>query len=206
MKTLIAALLAGSAFTVAACTTPMAGMESEASAVAADPTSPLSAPGYMQMAASSDLLEIESSRMALQMSRNQAVRSFAQLMFNDLNRTSSEMIRAAQQIGLDPPPPQLLPHHQDMLQRLREVPLADFDRAYKAEQIAGHEEALALHRNYADRGDAEPFRALAARTAPIVEMHLGHARSLPDYAAAPAPDPYYPEPAPPVRRRAGERG
>ena len=206
MKALIAALLAGSALSVAGCTTPMTGMEPEGRALAADAMSPLSAPGYMQMAASSDLFEIESSRMALQMSRNQAVRSFAQTMINDHSRTSSEMTSVAQQIGLDPPPPQMLPHHQDMLQRLREVPLADFDRAYKAEQIAAHEEALTLHRNYADRGDVDPFRTLAARAAPIVEMHLGHARSLPEYAAAPAPEPYYPEPAPPIRRRAGERG
>src|SRR3712207_2371625 len=49
-------------------------------ALAADPMSPTSAPGYMQMAASSDMFEIESSRLALQMSRNQAVRSFAQMI------------------------------------------------------------------------------------------------------------------------------
>lgn len=207
MKALYAVLLAGSALSVAACTTPMAGMETDSDAVASDPISPLSAPGYMRMAASSDLFEIESSRMALQMSRNPAVRQFAQMMIDDHSRTSSEMMGAAQQIGLDPPPPQMLPHHEDMLQRLREVRLAEFDRAYKAEQIMAHEEALTLHRNYAARGDAEPFRALAARAAPIVDMHLGHARILPEHTAAPAPAPYYyPEPAPPVRRRSGERG
>ncbi len=82
----------------------------------------------------------------------------------------------------------------------------DFDRAYKAEQIAAHQEALTLHRNYADQGDLPPLREFAGRTAPVVEMHYGHAQSLPDYAAAPQPAPYQPEPAPPVRRRSGERG
>lgn len=204
MKALFAALLAASALSVAGCMTPM----DDRSAVAEDPMSPLMAPGYIQMAASSDMFEIESSGLALQASRNPAVRSFAQMMINDHSRTSSEMMDAARQIGLDAPPPRMLPHHAEMLERLRAAQPMEFDRAYKAEQIAAHEEALTLHRNYADRGDAPPFRALAARAVPIVEMHYEHARNLPEYAAAPQPvQPYsYPQPAPPVRRRSGERG
>jgi putative membrane protein len=202
MKLLVAAALAASTALVAACATPMA----DTAEAAMDPMNPLSAPGYMRMAASSDMFEIESSRLALQMSRNPAVRSFAQMMIDDHTRTSGEMMGLAQQLRLSPPPPEMAPHHAEMLGRLGTASPMDFDRAYKAEQIAAHQEALTLHRNYADQGDLPPLREFAGRTAPVVEMHYGHAQSLPDYAAAPQPAPYQPEPAPPVRRRSGERG
>ncbi len=59
-----------------AATEPMA----PAAAAAVDPNSPLAAPNYMAMAASGDQFEIQSSQMALQMSQNPAVQSFARLM------------------------------------------------------------------------------------------------------------------------------
>jgi putative membrane protein len=170
----------------------------------ADEMSPLRAPGYLANAASSDMFEIESSRLALQMSQNQAVRWFAQMMINDHSRTTSELMGAAQQIGLRPPPPQMLPRHAAMLDRLRAAPPGEFDRAYKAEQIMAHEEALMLHRNFAERGDAPLLRDVAARAVPIVDMHYRHAQQLPDYVAAPPPAD---QPAPPLPpRRRGERG
>jgi putative membrane protein len=200
---MIAAAVSAAALLGGCMTTPAADRMSAAAAM--DPMSPLSAPGYMRMAASSDLFEIESSRLALQASRNEAVRQFAQMMVGDHSRTSSDMMATARQLGLQAPPPQLLPHHMEMLDRLRAASPMDFDRAYKAEQIMAHEEALNLHRNYAQSGDTPAFRELATRAVPIVEMHWGQARNLPDYTAAPAPT-YQPAPQPDTRRRAGERG
>lgn len=160
----------------------------------ADQMSPLSAPGYMSMAASSDMFEIESSRLALERSRNASVRSFAQMMIDHHTRTSAEMMDVARQAGLTPPPPQLLPPQAAALERLQATQFADFDVAYKREQVAAHEQALMLHQNYASQGDLPPFRALAARTVPIIQSHLTQARNLPEIAPPPPPT------------RAGERG
>jgi putative membrane protein len=152
------------------------------------------APVYLQSAASGDLFEIESSRLALERSRNPDVLSFAQMLIGDHGRMSNELMAAAHGAGLDPPPPQLLPRHADMLARLRSVGPDGFDRAYKAEQIAAHQEALNLHRTYADAGDLPPLREVAARAVPIVEGHLVHAQNLREWAP------------PPSVNRAGERG
>ena len=198
-------MAAGAALLLAGCaTTPAVDTGAEA-ALTGDPMSPTSAPGYMAMAASSDMFEIESSRLAHQMSRSPAVHQFAQMMINDHSRTSSEMMAAARTLGLTPPPPQMMPHHADMLNRLRTASPADFDMAYKREQIAAHQEALTLHRNFAAQGDAEPLRAVAARAVPVVEMHYGHAQSLPEQAAM-APQTYTPAPAETAPIRRGERG
>jgi putative membrane protein len=192
---------AGAASLMAGCATPPPD-QTQAPGAPADPMAPTSAPGYMAMAASSDMFEIESSRLALQASRDGAVRQFAQMMINDHGRTTSEMMAIAQQQGLAPPPPQMMPHHAEMLERLRSAAPGGFEAAYKREQIMAHQEALNLHRTYAAQGDNEAFRAFAARTVPAIEMHYGHAQSLPEMAMAPQPMPM--EQAPPPA--AGERG
>ncbi len=198
MKALMMA--AGAAMLFAGCATTAAEDMAEPAA-ALDPASPLSAPGYMAMAASSDMFEIESSRLALQRSRHPAVRQFAQMMITDHTRTSSEMMAAARELGLSPPPPGMMPHHMEMLDRLRGAAPGEFDAAYKREQLMAHEEALNLHRNYADQGDAPPFRAVASRAVPVVQAHWDHARTLPEMTQV--EETYTPAPA---ERRSGERG
>ncbi|MFN3945017.1 MAG: DUF4142 domain-containing protein [Allosphingosinicella sp.] len=159
---------------------------------------------YMRMASSGDMFEIESSRLALQMSRNEAVRSFAQMMIADHTRMSNEMMEAARQAGLEPPPMQMAPHHADMLNRLRAAGPNQFDMMYHDAQVAAHQEALNLHRGYASAGDNPTLRALAARAAPAVEMHLGQ---LQTHGTHMRTAPMQPQPqAEPPRRRAGERG
>jgi putative membrane protein len=192
MKKLI--LIAGAAALVGGCATPMA--DEPLSAGPADAAIPgMPAPAYIDAAASGDLFEIESSRLALGMSRNPEIRSFAQMLIDDHGRMSNELMATAHRAGLNPPPPQMLPRHLDMLARLRSVGPNEFDRAYKTEQIAAHQEALNLHRTYADNGDVPPLRDVAARAVPIIQAHLAHAERLPEWV-----------PPPPAVGRAGERG
>jgi putative membrane protein len=192
MKFVLAAAM-GAATLLAGCASTSEDMGPPIAA--ADPISPLSAPGYMSMAASSDMFEIESSRIALQRSQNPAVRNFAQMMIDHHSRTTSDLMATAQRVNLPPPPPAMLPPQRDALERVRAAG-PDFDSVYKREQIMGHQMALDLHRNYAAQGDLPPFRDLASRTVPIIQEHLGRAQSLPEYAA--------PSPATPLR--SGERG
>ncbi|HVM37194.1 MAG TPA: DUF4142 domain-containing protein [Sphingomicrobium sp.] len=140
---------------------------------------PTSAAAYMQMAHSSDMFEIESSRMALQMSRSQPVRAFAQMMINDHSRMMDEMMRMMPAMGMQMSSMGMMPHHMAMMQRLRGATGAGFDAMYKREQMMGHGEALMMHRTYAASGDNPQMRAMAARAVPMVERHLAAARALP---------------------------
>lgn len=195
MKALLIAL--GAASLVAGCASR--DEEPLEAAAAVDPNSPIAAPGYMRMAASADLFEIQSSQLALQMSQNPMVRQFAQMMVADHTRTSSEMMGIAQSLGLPPPPQMLAPHHQQMLDGLRATSPAEFDSAYKQAQIMAHQEALTLHRNYAQQGDVPQLRDFAARVVPAVEMHYNQAQMLPESAPMPMQPPVTPD-------RSGERG
>jgi len=140
---------------------------------------PLNAMGYMQMAHSGDMFEVESSRMALQMSRDPAIRSFAQMMINDHTGMMNEMMRMTNSMNMNMAAMPMAPHHAAMLQRLRTASASNFNMMYKREQVMAHQEAHMLHRTYAARGDNAALRAMAARAAPVVARHLQTAQRLP---------------------------
>jgi putative membrane protein len=136
---------------------------------------PEAAPAYVAMAASSDMYEIESSRLALQRSQNANHRSFAQMMIRDHTNTTVQLTAAARAVGLTPPAG-MLPLHAQLLSQLSAS--QNFDATYHQQQITAHEMALALHSNYAARGDRQPLRGVAAAATPAVRMHLDHLRRM----------------------------
>lgn len=190
------AILLGGAVILAACSTTPA--EPPPPPAAVDPNNPLFAPGYLAMAGSGDQFEIQSGQLAMQMSQNQAVRNFANMLIADHSRSTQMLVSAAQAAAIAPPPPAILPHHQAMLDQLRAAGSGpNFDMAFQQVQIQAHQEALQLHQNYAASGDVPALRATAGQIVPVVQMHLQHLQSL---NVAPPPPP------PPPIRRSGERG
>ena len=170
------AIAASAALLLGGCSTMMGEDMGGAMAASAMPTQ---ASAYMQMAHSSDMFEVESRRMALQMSRSDAVRSFAQMMVGDHTRMMNEMMAMAAPMGMNMASMPMMPKHMAMLERLRAASGAEFDMMYKREQMMAHQEAVALHSNYARRGDNPALRAMAARAVPMVTNHLARVRTLP---------------------------
>lgn len=160
------------------------------------PGSPLYGPTFVERSASMDQFEIQKSQMALQMSQNPAIRQYAQMIINDHQRMSSEMMGAAQGLGIAAPGA-LLPEHAQMLQSLQAAGPAGFDASYKQIQIAAHQEALNMYQSYATCGDRAALRALAANGVPMLQQHLNQAQALPLMDMTPPPPP------PPT---GGERG
>src|SRR6476660_7743710 len=119
-----------------------------------DINNPLVAPGYMAQAASADQFEIQSGQLALQASQNAGVRNFANMIINDHTRSTQMIASAAASARLTPPPPTILPSQQAMLDQLRSAGTGyTFDQAFQQTQIQAHQQALALHQNYATSGD-----------------------------------------------------
>lgn len=172
MRTL-AIIMAGAAV-LSACSS---SAPPEPPVVAVDPNNPLMAPGYLAMAASSDLFEIQSGQLAQQMSQNPAVRQMGAQLVTDHTNSTNVLVAAAQSAGITPPPPMLLPKHQAMLDQLRAAG-PNFDTAFRDAQIAAHTEALALHSNYAAQGDVPQLRTTAGQIVPVIQAHLAHAQAL----------------------------
>lgn len=73
----------------------------------------------------------------------------------------------------------LSPEKTSMLNQLASTSGAQFDRLYGQYQRTGHQEALALHKNYAQAGSDPSLRQFATSVVPHIEQHIAEARRLP---------------------------
>lgn len=172
MKSLAVALAAISL--TASAPALAAGQDRATSAQAAT-----SATTYARMAGSSDLYEKVSSQFVLSSASNADVRRFAEMMVSDHSNTTAQLLAAARQSGLTVDP-KLLSKHEQMLRQLRRVGANAREKTYIRQQVMAHEEALALHQGYAERGDNPALRQVAAAATPIVQAHLTEARRIAD--------------------------
>ena len=68
----------------------------------------------------------------------------------------------------------------DKVAELRTTEANDFDKEYLDEQVDAHQAALDLMQRYANDGDNAALKAFAAATAPIIQGHYDHAKTLRD--------------------------
>ena len=140
---------------------------------------PVSTSEYVTKAAMSDMFEIQSSRLALQKSSNDQVKSFAQMMVKDHTASSQKLKTAlrSKSAGVKAPA-SLDAEHQSKLQQLNQASAATFDTAYMEMQVSGHRDALNLHRTYASGGDNAALKSFAGEVAPTVQAHFEQAQNL----------------------------
>ncbi|MEO8175220.1 MAG: DUF4142 domain-containing protein [Sphingomicrobium sp.] len=134
-----------------------------------------SAANYVAHAASLDLFEIESAKMALARSASPRIRAFAEMMIRAHSGTSAQLSFAGRRLNLLPPTV-MQPAHQALIEQL--AASRDFDATYRRQQIAAHDEALRLHSVYAVRGRSPTLRPVAANAAAIIRQHLAQLRRL----------------------------
>lgn len=150
-------------------TTPAAG----APAVSADTGSV----NFAATVASSDMLEIQSSNMAMQHGSSDAVKRFATMMIKDHGATSTELKTIAANKGMTVPA-EMMPMHKAMLDRVQGKTGKEFDRAYAEMQAMSHQEAVNLfQRASGSLGDAD-LKNFAAKHLPHLQMHLDAAKEL----------------------------
>jgi putative membrane protein len=169
-------LTAAASLALAACASTQADMQADA-AMAAGNMTPTQRGAYVEMAAASDLFEIQSGRMAAERAQSAAVRAYGQMLVDHHQRTTAQLSAAAMASGTMPTP-DLMPMQAQMMAELRGASGANFDRVFVRQQVQAHEMALALHTNYASRGDTPALRAVAAAAAPVVRQHLDQARGM----------------------------
>lgn len=148
-----------------------------ASTAASGDMTPDQRDAYVQMAAASDLFEIQSSQLAVSRAQNPQVRAFAQMLIEHHTATTQQLTAAASAAGTMPSP-MLMPMQAEMISQLQGANGAEFDRVYLRQQVPAHQMALALHQNYASNGDTPGLRTVAAAAVPIVRQHLDRARAL----------------------------
>lgn len=190
-------LIAGAAIaalSLAACgqpadrsaTAPAESVTPDANPAATVPTmaDEASAPDFVRLAAQSDMLEIQSSQMAVERAQNAEVKAFAQMMVDAHTKTTRDLKTAVEATGQPLTPPTTADQEvTDELNDLRETAAADFDKAYIDLQVETHQKALNLMQRYAGDGDMPGLQAFAAATAPAIQQHLDQAKALQDRLA-----------------------
>jgi putative membrane protein len=133
---------------------------------------------FTKSAASANMLEVESSRLALDKAQNKDVKSFAQMMIDDHTKAGEQMKTAVQNAGLPPPAEKMTPRHQDMVNKLKQAGDGRFDGQYVALQVKAHDEAVNLFSKYAKNGDNPEMKKFAEATLPTLEKHKSAVEDL----------------------------
>lgn len=139
----------------------------------------MTAQEYATKAAESDQFEIQTSQLAANQAESAEVKNFARMMIADHTKTTNELKTIG--ASMQPPltiSPTLRPDMQSKLDQLKDAKGASFDGLYMTQQVAGHEEALALHKGFAQNGQEQQLKDFAQKTSQAVEKHLNEARQL----------------------------
>jgi putative membrane protein len=163
-----------------------AGADPEATATAsaalvggANAELPLTAQAFIDAVSASDKFEIESARIVEGSGPRESLRAFTQMMLRDHQASLTALKVASNEAGGASVDDQKLTDEQKAdLAALREAG-AQKSALYKRQQIAAHQRALAVLRNYAASGDNHALMAFAAKTVPIVSHHLEEVQKLP---------------------------
>ncbi len=134
---------------------------------------------FVEKASLSDMYEIESAKLALERSKVQAVKDYAQAM-HDAHMASSRELMSLAAGALVTPPTQLDSHFSGQLDQLREASVEDFDDRYLDQQTEAHENTLSLMRDFASDGRDAGLQSFAQKMAPIIEAHLTRVKALDD--------------------------
>lgn len=139
----------------------------------------LDARDFFREAASGDVFEVESSRMALDKSSREEVRAFARQMIDEHALTTRQLadVGANHGFGL-PMRPGIT--NIEKLDRLKTLSGPSFDRQYVMDQVMAHRDAVRLFQSVvaSSNADMAPFQGFAVQTLPKLRLHLQHAEAL----------------------------
>jgi putative membrane protein len=134
---------------------------------------------FVSKVALSDMLEIQSSQLALSRNPDADTKPFAERMVKDHQQTSAELKGLIDQGKVKAQLPSALDaEHQKKLDELKAKSGKDFDAAYDQMQVQAHEDAVALFERYVRGGDNPALKAWAEKTLPHLKEHLSMAKRL----------------------------
>ena len=145
----------------------------------AEAAAPMTAQGFANAAAASDKFEIDSSKLAASQASSAAVKSFADKMISAHTTSTAKLKSTA--AAMNPamtPDDTLNAEQQSTLDSLKGKKGADFDSAYAAAQVDGHQKTLDALKAYAASGDNATLKSFAEGMVPTVTAHLNMAKGL----------------------------
>lgn len=131
---------------------------------------------FVKEAATSDMFEIQSSRLAVERTQGN-VQSFANQMVTDHTKTTSDLQSLAPGANV-PMPTQMTSSQQKMLDKLKGLNGKDFATQYMDDQVSAHKSAVSLFERYGKGGDNTKLKKWADDTLPTLRHHLEMAQGI----------------------------
>jgi putative membrane protein len=132
---------------------------------------------FAETAARMGMAEVQLATNVSNRAQTQEVRSFAQRMITDHNRSNQELTTLAAQKGIDPPA-DLDPKHKELDTKLAALAGPELDRVYMQAMVEDHAAAMTAFQSAA-AGAADPdLKAWAAKTLPVLQEHHHMAQQI----------------------------
>jgi putative membrane protein len=126
---------------------------------------------FAAKAAVGGMAEVALGKMAEAKGTDGQVKDFGKMMVTDHGKANAELMSIAKAKNLSLPSG-LDAEHQAKSDSLSKLSGKDFDEAYVNAMVEGHQKTLALMQSEASNGKDADLKAFAAKTAPVVQMHL----------------------------------
>jgi putative membrane protein len=139
-----------------------------------------SAEEFVRDTAVGNQFEILSSQLALEKSKNNNVRNFAQHMINDHSKAGEDLKATLKSSTVDATQvtDTLDSKHQKIYNKLKAASASSFDRKYISAQKKAHDETVKLFRKYAKKGEDPALKDFAVKTLPTLEAHKQEIKQL----------------------------
>ncbi len=133
---------------------------------------------FVKEAATSDMFEIEASKLGEQKGTTQE-KTFAQQMVTDHTKTTNELKSMVEGGKVQATLPTALDSsHQSKLDKLKSASGKDFSSDFDSYQVSAHKDAVSLFERYAKGGDNPELKDWAGKTLPTLQHHLDMAEEL----------------------------
>jgi len=133
---------------------------------------------FIREAASGGMLEVELGRYAQQNAQNPRVKQYGAMMVRDHSKANEELrgIASGKNVTIS----DIEDSHRRKMTDLQEKSGQDFDEAYMKEMVDDHEKDVDKFKKVAEDGKDPDLKAFAAKTLPVLLMHLDSAKSIRD--------------------------
>jgi putative membrane protein len=140
---------------------------------------------FLKAASEGNLAEIEAGRLAQEKASNAAVKQFAQRMVADHTKLQDQVMSVAARWSV------ILPggpgdENRTAIGSLSAQSGTNFDRAYMAQMVKDHQQAVAAFEKEAKDGENPVYSDLATQMEPMIQAHLRLAERVAKQVGAPA--------------------
>ena len=146
---------------------------------------------FLTKAAAGGMTEVEMGKLAQTQAASDQVKQFGARMEADHGKANTELktIASSKSVELPPSPPK---KEMKMMDKLKTMSGAEFDRAYMSHMVSDHKKDIELFEKESKSGKDPQVKAFATKTLPTLREHLQMAQGIHDTmmaAGAPAPAP-----------------